>query len=95
MSVSEAWESPSNEEPENLEITEDEIESRDSGQPIETRPIETFFNRVKQSNYLLASTIVTLEDSIEGVCPLWTRGLQRSFKVRTYFLITIFCKFFT
>ena len=76
MSVSDQWEIPT-EEPESLEITEDENETRQNrDEQTESRP-----NRVQQSNYLLASMVITVDTKDDEKCPLWTRGLQRSFKV--------------
>ena len=78
--MSEQWEQTS-EEPDSLEITEGDNEIsrsiRDGDSPQPER-------RVQQSNYLLASMVVNL-DEMDSNCPLWTRGLQRSFKVRQIF----------
>jgi hypothetical protein len=82
LSVSEQWEITS-EEPENLEITEDENERRQTSSSRDEESPHP--DRVQQSNYLLASMIIHYDQQEEKEkCPLWTRGLQRSFKVRFF-----------
>ena len=86
LSVSDQWEIPT-EEPESLEITEDENENETRqrrDEQTDSRP-----NRVQQSNYLLASMVITAETREDEKCPLWTRGLQRSFKVINTLFIQI------
>jgi len=76
LSVSDQWEIPT-EEPESLEITEDE----DENETRQNRETDSRHDRVQQSNYLLASMVISADTKEDEKCPLWTRGLQRSFKV--------------
>ena len=82
--MSEQWELTT-EEPESLEITEDDTESSPGRDEASHQPERR--DRIQQSNYLLASVVVDQDEDEDGEsCPLWTRGLQRSFKVGWRFL---------